>query len=295
MPLGLVGRVAYGRRVVLSPAPTAEHHEHVPSARVARWVQRAVGYRIVGYPAGVHIGMPSGTVTLVLPLDAPLTVADGRAAPLAYDAVLAGLATHPAHIHHDGNQHGVQLALRPGAVRELFGCPAAELAEGSYELGDLLGPRVAWLCEQLHATGSWAARFESVEALLGELARQHDRASEARPEVREAWRVIRAGGGRAPIRTVARHVGWSTRRLQEQFGAEFGLSPKGAARVARFERSVGLVAAGRQPLTEVAVACGWSDHAHMDRDWRQFAGVAPSRWRGVDALAAGPPPGVPAD
>ena len=84
--------------------------------------------------------MPSGTVTLVVPLDAPLTVTDGGSGPTAYGSVLAGLSTAPAHIHHDGNQHGVQLALRPGAVRALFGVRAAEVAGGSYELADVMGP-----------------------------------------------------------------------------------------------------------------------------------------------------------
>jgi AraC-like DNA-binding protein len=80
------------------------------------------------------------------------------------------------------------------------------------------------------------------------------------------------------------------RRLQERFGAEFGMTPKAAARVRRFERSVPLVAAGRPPPTEVALRCGWSDHAHMDRDWRVFAGTTPSRWRVVDVLADGVEP-----
>lgn len=291
MPLGLVGCVAYGRRVALSQAPTAEHHEHVPSARVARWVDRAVGYRLAGFPPGVHIGMPSGTVTLVVPFDDPLTVADGGGLPRPFGSVLAGLSTAPAHIHHDGNQAGVQLALRPEAVRVLFGCPAGELAEHSYELGDVLGPSAARLREQLHEVGSWAERFDLIEQALVDSAGAHERRRGAASETGEAWRVIRATGGTTAIRAVAAHVGWSMRRLQEQFRAEFGITPKEAARLRRFERSVALVAADRMPLTDIALHCGWSDHAHMDRDWRVFAGTSPSRWRIVDALADGADPG----
>ena len=68
----------------------AEHHEHVPGATPVPGVERAVGYRLSGFPAGVHVGMPSGTVTLVVPLDAPLTVADGGGAPQAYGSLIAG-------------------------------------------------------------------------------------------------------------------------------------------------------------------------------------------------------------
>ena len=80
-------------------------------------------------------------------------------------------------------------------------------------------------------------------------------------------------------------VGWSMRRLQQQFRVELGVSPKAVARVRRFEASVPLVSSGRMPLTDVALRCGWSDHAHMNRDWRDLAGTSPTRWRADDALA----------
>lgn len=270
-----------------APARRAEHHEHAPAPRLSRWVDRAVGYRLSGFPAGVHVGMPSGTVTLVVPLDAPLTVADGGAPPRAYDAVIAGLSAAPAHIHHDGTQHGVQLALTPAATRALLGMPAAEVASASYELADVAGATVSVLRERLHDRESWSERFALVEDWLGRLLDAAPRRSGPEPEVAEAWRVIVGSGGAAPIRAVAEHVGWSPRRLQARFRREFGLAPKTAGVVARFERSVPLVAAGRLSLTDVATRCGWSDHAHMDRDWRVLAGTAPSRWRTEDVLAAG--------
>ena len=77
------------------------------------------------------------------------------------------------------------------------------------------------------------------------------------------------------------------RRLQTQFDAEFGVTPKALARVRRFERSLPLVAAAEVSLADVAAHCGWSDHAHMDRDWRELAGTSPSRWRTEDVLIGG--------
>ncbi|WP_404387529.1 helix-turn-helix domain-containing protein [Humibacillus xanthopallidus] len=267
-----------------SPAEQSDHYEHQPSPRFARFVERAVGYRLAGYPAGVHVGMPSGTVTLVVPLDAPLTVADGGSGPTAYGSVLAGLSTAPAHIHHDGNQHGVQLALRPGAVRALFGVRAAEVAGESYELADVMGPAATSLREQLHETASWATRFALVAQVLLDLERDGWAGHEPAPEVTEAWRLIRTSGGAAPIRDVAARVGWSMRRLQTRFNAEFGVTPKALSRVRRLERSLPLVAAAEVSLADVAAHCGWSDHAHMDRDWRELAGTSPSRWRTEDVL-----------
>jgi AraC-like DNA-binding protein len=83
--------------------------------------------------------------------------------------VLAGLSTAPAHLHRDGNQHGVQLALCPGAAHDLRGA-----------------------CRR---------------------------------------------GGRPDV-----------------------------------------------SLADVAARCGWADHAHMDRDWRDLAGASPTRGRTDDVL-----------
>ncbi|MDN5796035.1 MAG: AraC family transcriptional regulator [Intrasporangium sp.] len=263
---------------------SVEHVEHVPGPRLAPWVQSAVGYRLTGFPAGVHVGMPSGSLTLVIPLGQRLAVADGSAAPREYGAVLAGLSDAPSFIHHDGTQYGVQLALRPAAPRALLGVPASELAKRSYELADLVGVAAERLREQVDTAGSWQERFILVDRMLATLLAGAEGQPVASPEVSEAWRVIRRTGGAVPIRRVAAHVGWSMRRLQTRFHAEFGLAPKAAAVVTRFERSVPLVARGALSLSEIAVLCGWSDHAHMDRDWRALAGSAPTRWRNEDAL-----------
>ena len=123
-----------------------------------------------------------------------------------------------------------------------------------------------------------------VERVLLDLERDGRARHDPAPEVTEAWRLIRASGGAVLVRDVASRIGWSVRRLQAQFAAEYGVSPKALARVRRFERSLPLVAAGEVTLADVATGCGWCDHAHMDRDWRELAGTSPSRWRVEDVL-----------
>jgi AraC-like DNA-binding protein len=269
--------------------PHAAHHEHVVSLALAPWVERATGYRMSGFPPGIHVGMPSCSLTLVIPIEAPLTISTRRGDPSAHGSVLAGLSVAPTHVHHDGNQHGIQLALRPGAARALFDCRAAEMADGTFELGDVLGADADRLRERLHESDSWERRFELVERLLlGRLgAGRAGGAGDRRPrvEVAHAWRLIRRARGSVAISDVAARLGWSMRHLQQQFSAEFGLTPKAVARVSRFERSVPLVASGGAPLADVAVACGYADQGHLTRDWRALAGTSPARWRREDALA----------
>ena len=82
-----------------------------------------------------------------------------------------------------------------------------------------------------------------------------------------------------------------------RFRDEFGLSPKIAARVIRFDRArrrlQQRVADGAAPaLAEVAADGGFSDQAHLAREFRELAGCTPSRWlaeefRNVQAAAPG--------
>jgi AraC-like DNA-binding protein len=81
------------------------------------------------------------------------------------------------------------------------------------------------------------------------------------------------------IADLAGEVGWSRRHLAERFTAEYGLTPKEAARVVRFERSKRLLQRrDRPPLADVASACGFYDQAHLAREWNDFGGCPPSAW-----------------
>ncbi|MGO1167713.1 MAG: helix-turn-helix domain-containing protein [Janibacter sp.] len=252
----------------------------IPSA-LRPFIESMAGYRIDGASPGTHIGMPSGTITLVLALDEPLQLlgADGRRG--RFDTMVAGLHASPAHIMHDGFQHGIQLGLTPVGAALLLGGPAAPLTGTSIDLGELIGPSARRLHEQLSAAAVWSRRFDLVVDTL--FAHREPRWT-SRPEVEHAWRMLRASHGRVSVGDVAREVGWSPRHLGQCFRAEYGQGPKTTARVLRFQASHRLIAA-RRPLSEVASACGYTDQSHLNRDWLALAGTSPTRWAREDEIA----------
>ena len=263
-----------------------EHYTHTFGPPLDRFVTLAVGYRYAGAPPGVHVGMPSGALTLVVPFDDPLRLSGGGLAePTLFDGVLAGLATGPTLIHHDGHQHGLQLGLTPSGARAVLGMPAAKLADSSVELEDVVGRLARSLREELEGYATWAERFAAVERVVCGLMSRHESGRDAVPEVSEAWRLIRRSGGRTPVAGVASGVGWSTRHLEHRFRSEFGITPKAAVRITRFERSVEAVRDPRRRLADVAAECGYADQAHLAREWRDLAGLPPSRWRVEDDFA----------
>ena len=112
-----------------------------------------------------------------------------------------------------------------------------------------------------------------------------------RPEVDWAWRRLLETGGRTSIAKLAADVGWSARYLDRMIGIETGLSPKVAARVVRFDIARRRLAAGSTTVAAVAAETGYHDQAHLARDFRSFAGCAPSVWlaeEGANLVEASP-------
>ncbi|GAA4614380.1 AraC family transcriptional regulator [Actinoallomurus liliacearum] len=248
-----------------------------PPARLAAAVARCVGYRYEGFPAGTHLGLPSRHLTVVLSLGAPTRTSGPSGRPsTAFTALAGGLHTRPVRISHDGDLAGVQLDLTPEGARSLFGLPAAELGAAVLSLDDLIGTRARELVERLAEAPTWPARFAAVDDVL---SRGVGRLTAPAPEVGYAWRRLADADGAVRIGDLAREVGWSRRHLGERFAAEYGLRPKEAARVMRFERSKRLLKEpGRPSLAAAAAACGYYDQAHLAREWNELAGCPPSAW-----------------
>lgn len=238
------------------------------------------GYRLVGYGPGVHLGTPAPEVTVVLSLDAPVvitTTSHPDQPEGAWDALASGLATTAVTIAHDGNQHGVQLALTPAGSRALLGVPSAALGAWIVDLGDVLGSDTTELVDRIAAEPLWPRRFAILDEIL--LRRVSGGESSIDPHLQRAWHLL-TGPGAPRVTDVARDVGWSRRHLITRFTAEYGIGPKDAMRVARFDRSKRLQR--RSPdmtLAAVAAHCGFADQSHLAREWRSLAGVPPSTWR----------------
>jgi AraC-like DNA-binding protein len=249
---------------------------HAVPAPLRPFVAAAHGYRSPALPTGLHRGLPSRHLTPVVELAAPLRVS-GTGPAVAAHAVLGGLHTRPALIDATRPQEGLQYALTPLAAGALLGLPAAEFAERTVDLADVLGRAADRLVDDLAAAPGWAERFTRLDAAL--LDRLCWDVAPVPPEVREAWGVLHRSAGRCRVEDLAAHVGWSRRHLSEQFRLATGVPPKQAARIARFEATRRLLLDPRRPpLAEVAVRCGYADQPHLAREWRALAGCSVGTW-----------------
>ncbi|MBP2189224.1 helix-turn-helix domain-containing protein [Nocardia goodfellowii] len=260
--------------------PTTEVVVGRPAPGLAGFIDHYIGYRMTGYEPGLHRGLPSRHLTFIVAIGHTIDVVaqtNPRQSPADYRCVLSGLQAGPAAIAHDGYQEGVAIALTPLGSRSLFGVPAGELWNTSLEFADLTGPVGEELWERLQGPASWPERFAACDAVLTRLARP-DRL--VTPELAWAWRALVRSGGTTGIGSLADEIGWSRQHLARRFGTEFGLSPKLAARVTRFERARRMIE--RTPsfvtIAQVAATCGYYDQAHLNRDFADLAGCSPTTW-----------------
>jgi AraC-like DNA-binding protein len=260
--------------------PLSETVLRAPAAPLAPYVEQYVGYRLLGFPPGIHRGLPSRHLTFMVSIGDPIDVVaqtDPSQSPAAYRCVLGGLQASHALIAHRGDQEGVAMELTPEGCRALFGLPAAALWNTSLEVDEVATRLGAALWERLQPTSDWASRFALCdEVLLGLLDRSPS--APLAPELRRSWQLLAGSHGSMGVRDLAAEVGWSRQHLRRRFTEEFGLAPKLAGRVIRFDHARHALQqiGDRATIAEVAATTGYYDQAHLHREFSEFAGCGPS-------------------
>ncbi|HEY6532097.1 MAG TPA: DUF6597 domain-containing transcriptional factor, partial [Acidimicrobiales bacterium] len=156
-----------------------------PAPPLAGLVDGYHGYRLAGFPPGVHRGAPARHMTFIVAIGPEIDVVahtNPHDAPRRYRAVLSGLQDSPALIAHDGYQEGVAIELRPLASRALFGLPARVLWDTTLELDELVGAIGRELAERLHETDDWDERFDACDDVLLRLLARRSGGAETTPD-----------------------------------------------------------------------------------------------------------------
>lgn len=201
----------------------------------------------------------------------------------------AGLVAAPVRTRGHGHSELVQLAVDPLAIPALFGVPAGELSGMAVGLDALAGPDASLLIDALGHLDRGHDRTETADRwAIERVDRDADRLAVAPPpDVVRAVALLRASRGALRIDELATELGCSRRHLARRFATWVGVTPAEFRRLVRFEHAT--EALRRDPtraLGSLAVAAGYADHAHMDREFRALAGRPPrtvaSRFSGDD-------------
>jgi AraC-like DNA-binding protein len=121
-----------------------------------------------------------------------------------------------------------------------------------------------------------AATFEERVAIAEDFLLRQLRPGD--PVVAQALYRLESSAGTEPVLIIAKDLNLTARHLERRFAEDVGLSPKIFARIVRFQRALRLLESGNCSGAEVAYETGFSDQAHLIRDFVQFAGIPPTTY-----------------
>lgn len=160
--------------------------------------------------------------------------------------------------------------------------PLAEFTDQQPDLAEGIWEGSAHIAEQLADARGPEVVFEALERLLLE-ALVDDWSPDA--TLIAGARLLNVG---EPVANVVSELDVDRRRFGKDFTQVFGVGPKHFARIRRFQRALRVVrTSGQVPLGQLAAELGYSDQAHMTRDFREFSGATPSEVHGATAESPG--------
>lgn len=222
-----------------------------------------------------RLELPSGTVTLVVGFDEKLSLDNAQGhGPAVYSAVLTGVHASAGSGGHQGRLSGMEIVMAPWAAYSLLGTAMHELAGRHLAAEDVLGRRLDTLADALATAPDWPRRFALVDAALTAWGAAGKPCS---PRVAQAWHEVGARRGIVTTDVLADSVGWGRRQLEKRFREQIGVSPKIVGRIVRLNHALRALAAGRGPC-ETAAAVGFSDQAHLSREFKAMTSLRPRQF-----------------
>lgn len=217
--------------------------------------------------------LPTGAMHVAVRLtDAPLRVAGGDGGLVDVGHAVVGGARSSYYVRDISSAaRSIGAQLFPGASMPLLGVPANELAERHVTLDDIWGPAASELRERLIAAASPDAALDLFEAALAERL----------PQLRGIDPIIAHAVTRfetpSSIAAVVAETGYSHRHFITRFRHAVGLTPKRYCRIRRVHRVLSQLASNR-PWAAIALTAGYSDQAHLSREFSELAGMSPTRF-----------------
>lgn len=243
-----------------------------PSSRLAPYVASMWEWNVDGPTARTITGklLPSIAPQLALHYGAPMW-SDRGATPSQYHQIATGIQTGVVTVRATGPVRAMMVRLKPEAAPLFFASALHELRDSQVELRDFFSTgQVSSLIEQLAQARGTAQRVVLVEEFL--LARIQTRGLD--PRMQRAAASLRANF-LLPIHQLAGDLGLNERQLLRRFRATFGLGPKEFSRIVRMTRALELRRKCRLGWAQIAGDCGFTDQAHLIRDFKSLARLAP--------------------
>ena len=223
--------------------------------------------------------LPTGKAHIVFRLDnSQIRLFTSAADTKGYtvgSAAISGARVQPYYKETAAHAPSVGMVLRPGALAFLTGCAANNFSDTHTHLDAIWSPfALKQITERLNQTISISARLDLIEtALLQRLPRVRG----IHPAIAHALERFQSDTN---IADIVAETNISHRHFIRIFETTVGLTPKSYQRVQRLNQALNAIQ--KQPQStwvEIAHTTGFSDQAHLNREFAALAGVTPTQYR----------------
>jgi AraC-like DNA-binding protein len=263
------------------------HRVYKPAYPLSQYVDLMWWTANSGLPPSRQRVYPEGAMELVIHLKKPLVsfFVDDRPQSVRVP-LLAGPYSRSFQIDPSQSTGVIGIRFRPGAAGMFFPIPAHELHNTDIALSELYPGEAARLLDQVCSAAGEHAQFLVVEEYLN---RKLAKAAPVHPAVEYAVEQLSRDGLVKAVRRIQLNTGFSHTRFIQLFREHVGLTPKLFCRVRRFRTVLNRIEQGL-PVSWAGLAadCGYFDQAHLNHDFRAFAGITPVEFFTIQALRRPP-------
>ncbi|MDH7452192.1 helix-turn-helix domain-containing protein [Luteimonas composti] len=207
---------------------------------------------------------------------------DGRAYARNPDAELVGQMTRPYDVLAEGEQLYFGVKFLPHGFAVFCREPVDSLRDQSIDLRLLFGPAFGAVHERIATARRLSVFVDEMEAWLDSRLCERRAASAAYRAVDRVVAALLARPDGSGLHAACADPGIGPRRLQGAFRELVGLSPRQLRGMLRFQSCFRGLQAGMPPA-QLALACGYYDQAHFNREFRHYAGMSPGAWKRAGA------------
>jgi AraC-like DNA-binding protein len=262
----MVAQVDVDARGIVDPAAGLTRFSldrFAPSAEVARFVDRywVVTWDLIDQPSFTQ-DVDAHPVVNVIFVDGTVTV--------------HGVTTRIGSRLLEGAGRALGIMFRPAGFRPFLSRPMTTITDKTVPGGEVFGPEVAELHDQVVSAPDGAAMAKLTDEFLAERCPPARQSCEATSELAER---VAADPTFLRVDGLAAESGLSIRQLQRRFADQVGVSPKTVVRRYRIYEAAERARQGADlDWAALAAELGYSDQAHLTRDFSSALGCSPDRY-----------------
>lgn len=192
----------------------------------------------------------------------------------APDNVLLGQATARANLLIPPDYLMFKVWLQPAGFFRLFGMPMTLFTNGHEEMQSVLGNQIKSVRERIEQAQTFPQMVAIMDAFL---LKKTETYKVQRHPIDQVITGMSTTDSRFSLDQLAYQACLSPRQFERKFLERTGVSPKFYGRLVRFNQAMKLKKSQNdQSWLAVAYQCGYFDHNHLLRDFKEFMGEVPS-------------------